>query len=182
MSKVLVPLADGCEEMEAVIVIDTLRRAQWGVTSVGLKKGMVTASRGVKLVPDAVWDEVDPLSFDMIVVPGGNQGVENLRADARVLKVLQAFRDAGKWIHAICAGPLVLQEAGVLTGKTMTCYPSAASKITTAKRIDEKVVKDGNMITSQGPGTTIEFALSIIEAVDGKAKAREVAQAMVVDF
>ena len=76
MAKVLVPLAEGCEEMEAVIIIDTLRRAQWDVTSAGLRDGVVTASRGVRLVPDTTWEKINPASFDILVVPGGNGGVE----------------------------------------------------------------------------------------------------------
>ena len=179
MPKVLVPLAEGCEEMEAVIIIDTLRRAQWEVTSAGLKDGIVTASRGVKLVPDTTWEKINPASFDILVVPGGNGGVENLMADARVLAALKQFQQAGKITAAICAGPLVLQKAGVIDGKNITCYPSAAPQITKAKRLDDRVVKDGNINTSQGPGTSIAFALAIIEHVDGKKKSSEVAKGMV---
>ena len=179
MTKVLVPLAEGCEEMEAVIIIDTLRRAQWEVTAVGLKAGTVTASRGVKIVPDATWDQVNLSVFDLLVIPGGNKGVENLMADARVLGALKQFQQAGKIVAAICAGPLVLQKAGVVDGKNITCYPSAAKEITRATRLDERVVKDGNVITSQGPGTSIAFALAIIEHVDGKKKSDEVAKGMV---
>lgn len=179
MAKVLVPLAEGCEEMEAVIIIDTLRRAQWDVTSAGLRDGVVTASRGVRLVPDTTWEKINPASFDILVVPGGNGGVENLMADARVLAVLKEFQQQGKIVAAICAGPLVLQKAGVIDGKNVTCYPSAAPQITKAKRLNDRVVKDGNVITSQGPGTSVAFALAIIEHVDGKKKSDEVAKGMV---
>lgn len=180
MARVLVPLADGCEEMEAVIIIDTLRRAKWEVTAAGLKPGVVTASRGVKIVPDTTLDQVDVASFDMIVLPGGNGGTENLMKDQRVLDAVRAFNDARKIVAAVCAAPQVLQKAGVLDGKKMTCYPSAAPNITRATWLDEKVVQDGNIITSQGPGTSFQFALALIERVDGKEKARAVADGMLL--
>jgi 4-methyl-5(b-hydroxyethyl)-thiazole monophosphate biosynthesis len=179
MAKVLVPLADGCEEIEAVAIIDTLRRAEWDVVAAGLGRGTVTASRGVRIEPDAEWEDIEPGEFDLIVVPGGNKGVENLMADKRVLGAIKQFHAAGKTVAAVCAGPLVLQKAGVLDGKKITCYPSAAPQITTATRRDDKVVVDGNIITSQGPGTSIAFALAIIEHVDGREKMESVAKGMV---
>ncbi|HEY8239910.1 MAG TPA: DJ-1 family glyoxalase III [Kiritimatiellia bacterium] len=179
MARVLVPLADGCEELEAVAIIDTLRRAEWDVVVAGLKEGTVTASRGVKLVPDTTLDEVDLDSFDLVVLPGGNNGVVNLMADERILGALRRFRAAGKTIAAVCAAPLVLQKAGVIDGMKMTCYPSVAPQITKATRLGDKVVIDGKLITSQGPGTSIAFALAIIEHVDGREKSARVAEGMV---
>jgi protein deglycase len=179
MTRVLVPLAEGCEEMEAVIVIDTLRRAQWEVVVAGLKPGPVRASRGVVLVPDTTWDRIDAGSFDMIVVPGGSKGVDNLRADPRVLDAIRLLRGQDKITAAVCAGPLVLQEAGILDGRRATCHPGAASRMTAATRIDERVVVDGRIVTSQGAGTCFDFALAIVRMVDGESKAREVAEGMV---
>jgi 4-methyl-5(b-hydroxyethyl)-thiazole monophosphate biosynthesis len=178
MARVLVPLAEGCEEIEAVTIIDTLRRAGWDVVAAGTTRGTITASRGVKLVPDTTIDQVDAASFDLVVVPGGNQGVENLQADERVLGMLRAFNAAGKTVAAVCAGPLVLQKAGILDGRKITCYPSAAPLITAAKRVDDRVVIDGNVITSQGPATSMQFALAIIAHVDGNAKAKHVADGL----
>ncbi len=180
MARVLVPLADGCEEMEAVIIIDTFRRAKWDVVAAGLKPGLVTASRGVKLMPDATWDQVDLKSFDLIVLPGGGGGTDNLMNDERVLAALRDFNARGKIIAAICAAPQVLQKAGVVDGKRITCYPGVASKIARAQRVDDIVVEDGNVITSQGPGTSFAFALAIIARVDGDAIAREVGAGMLV--
>lgn len=180
MARVLVPLADGCEEMEAVIIIDTFRRAKWDVVAAGLKPGLVTASRGVKLMPDTTWDQVDLNSFDLIVLPGGGGGTDNLMNDERVLAALRDFNARGKIIAAICAAPQVLQKAGVIDGKRITCYPSVASKIARAKRVDDIVVEDGNVITSQGPGTSFAFALAILARIDGDAIAREVGAAMLV--
>ena len=180
MIRALVPLADGCEEMEAVIIIDTFRRAKWHVTVAGLKPGLVTASRGVKIQPDAVWDEVDVASHDLLVLPGGGPGTQNLMADERVLAAIRDFTSRGKVVGAVCAAPLVLQKAGVIDGKRMTCFPGVAEQITRARRVHELVVRDGNIITSQGPGTSFQFALAIVAHVDSEAVAREVGSAMLV--
>ncbi len=173
-------MADGVEEMEAVIIIDTLRRAEWDVTSAGFKKGVVTASRGVKIEPDALWEDVDAGSFDVIAIPGGKGGADNLRANQDVLNAVREFHSRGKPLASVCAGPLVLKEAGVLDGKRVTCHPSVTEEIRPVERVDEPVVVDGNIITSQGAGTCFEFALAIIESIDGRSKADKIGNAMVV--
>ena len=179
MTKALVPLTDGTEEMEAVIVIDTLRRAKWEVVAAGMKKGVITASRGVKIVPDVAFDEIDPAAFDLIVVPGGAKGVANLLKEERLHEAIRRLHAAGKIVAAVCAGPLVLQRAGVLDGRRVTCHPDNASKITMAKWVNEPVVIDGNVITSQGAGTCLQFSLAIISKVDGPEKAKAVGRGMV---
>ena len=178
MHSVLVPLADGSEEMEAVIVIDTLRRVPWKVTAAGIKPGIITASRGVRLAPDAAWSEIDPSAFDILVIPGGKAGVEALSRDERVLATVSSFVQAEKWVAAVCAGPLVLQAAGVLAGRRATCHPAISMAQT--KRLADRVVIDGRLITSQGPGTSLEFALAIVREIEGAAKANELAKSMVV--
>lgn len=180
MARVLVPLAEGCEEMEAVIVVDTLRRAKWDVVTAGLKPGAVTASRGVKLVPDTTLDAVEVMSFDAIVLPGGNGGTQNLLGDARVLDAIRALHGAGRIVAAICAAPQVLHQAGVLDGRKATCYPGVESKLTRARTVPDRVAQDGNVITSRGPGTSFEFALALIERFDGPGPAREVAGGLLV--
>lgn len=178
MPKVLVPLADGVEEMEAVIVIDVLRRAGWEVAGVGLREGPVTASRGVKLVPDRTWSEVEPGSFDVLMLPGGAGGTAALAADVRVLEAVRGFVKAGKHVGAVCAGPLVLQAAGVLAGRRVTCHPAVAGKLTATAWVADRVVVDGKLVTSQGPGTSFEFVLAMVRLVDGPEKAREIAAGM----
>jgi len=180
MKTVLIPLADGVEEMEATIVIDMLRRAQWHVLAVGLKAGTVTAARGTRLVPDEVWDKIDPAHYDVIVIPGGTHGVEHLRHDPRVVAAVRAHAEGGKLTAAVCAGPLVLQDAGVLAGRRATCHPGVVSEFTLARRVDEPVVVDGNIVTSQGAGTTFAFALTLVALVEGEAKAEELARAIVL--
>ncbi len=181
MTRVLVPITDGTEEMEAVIVIDTLRRAKWEVVAAGLKKGVITASRGVKIVPDAAWDEIDPSLFDLIVVPGGAKGVESFLQEESLHEAIRGLHRAGKIVAAVCAGPLVLQRAGVLAGRKATCYPDIGPELTQAQYVNEAVVIDGNVITSQGAGTCFEFALAIVAKVDGSEKAQAIAREMVVE-
>ena len=178
MFRILVPLAEGVEEMEAVIILDTLRRARFAVVAAGLQPGPVTAARGVRLLPDALWAEVDPRSFDALVLPGG-KGVSVLLDDPRVVGAVQDLVRAGRWVCAVCAAPLVLQKAGVLAGRRATCFPGAADRFTVTPRLEDRVVVDRPVITSQGAGTTLEFALEIIRQLGGDALARQVAQEMV---
>lgn len=182
MPSALIPLADGMEEMEAVIVIDVLRRADWEVVAVGLREGPVTASRGVRLVPDKKWNEVNPDDFDWIILPGGAKGAQKLIADERVTYALQRHARAGKKLAAVCAAPTVLHAAGLLAGRSVTSHPSVAERLGDVKRSDEQVVIDGNLITSQGPGTSFDFALSIIASEEGKEKSRRLAEAMIWNF
>lgn len=180
MTKVLIPLADGVEEMEAVIVIDMFRRAQWEVVTAGLTDKNVRASRNVNLVADTTWDAIDPAAFDVLIIPGGATGVENLRRDPRILDAVRLFHTSNRWLGAICAGPLVLQEAGVLAGRMVTCHPAAHDKLRAAPRLPERVVIDGKLVTSQGAGTCFEFALTFIRLIDGAAKAKALMQAIVL--
>lgn len=178
MKSVLIPLADGVEEMEAVTIIDGCRRVPWTVTSTGIKPGMVTASRGVRLMPDAVWAEIDPSAFDILIIPGGQAGTEALSRDERVIDTVRLFMREGKWIAAICAGPLVLQAAGVLAGRQATCHPAVT--LSQTRRLEDRVVVDNRLITSQGPGSSLEFVLEIIKAVENPERAADMAQSMIV--
>lgn len=180
MPSVLVPLAHGVEEMEAVIIVDVLRRAEWAVTTAGVDDGVLTASRGVRLVPDKAWRDIRPSDFDILMIPGGAAGVDRLQADPGVLAAVREFAQAGKRIGAVCAGPLVLQAAGILGGRKVTCHPGAAARLTAAPRLSDRVVVDGSLVTSQGPGTSFEFALAMVRLVDGAAKADAMAKAMVL--
>jgi protein deglycase len=177
---VLMPVADGSEEMEIVIVADILRRVPWNVTIAGLGAGAIRASRGVRLMPDAAWADITPEVFDMLVIPGGWDGVMALAKDERLLAAARTFMANGKWVAAICAGPLVLQAAGVLKGRRATCHPGVAGELTQTARLNERVVMDGRLVTSQAPGTAFEFAFALVRAVEGDRKADELAKSMVV--
>ena len=179
MPKVLVPLAQGCEEIEAVTVIDILRRAGIKVISAGLDAQPVKASRGVMLIADMTLDNALQQEFDMIVLPGGQPGTENLMADARIINLLKHMSVQGKYITAICAAPSVLAAAGLLEGKLATSYPGTLDSFTGIKQQAVAVVTDGKLVTSRGPGTAMDFALSLVELLVGKAKHDEVEAGLV---
>ncbi len=181
MSKVLVPLAEGFEEIEAVTVVDLLRRAGVTVVTAGLQAGPITGSRGVVIVPDRALDAVLDQDFDMIVLPGGLPGAHHLRDDLRVQAILKRHAAAGAYTAAICAAPVALAQAGLLVGKTATSYPGFVEKLTIADftHSTEAVVVDGKIVTSRGPGTAMDFALTLIELLCGKAQRDQVEAGLV---
>ena len=179
MHKVLVLLAQGCEEIEAVTVIDILRRAGIEVTSAGLDDLPVLASRGVVLLADTTLDLAQHQDFDMIVLPGGLPGTDNLRADQRLIALLQKMARQGKYVAAICAAPSVLAAAGLLDGRKATCYPTCLDNFPKVDLQTAAVVEDGKLITSRGPGTAMDFALTLVEQLAGKTKRSEVEAALV---
>ncbi len=170
MPKVLVPLAQGCEEIEAVTIIDILRRAGIEVVSAGLNDQPVRASRGVILLPDTTLDAALQHSFDMIVLPGGQPGANNLKADARIIALLQEMASQGKYIAAICAAPSVLASVGLLDSKQATSFPGVLNPFPKVKQQHTAIVEDGKLITSRGPGTAMDFALTLVERLTGKEK------------
>ncbi len=176
MATVLVPLAQGCEELEAVTVIDLLRRAEIEVVTAGLDDQPVRASRGVTLVPDTTLDQVLHRDFDMVVLPGGLPGADHLDQDPRIRQLLNRIAQQNKFTAAICAAPKVLANAGLLRGKKATGYPGVLSSMNleNVTVTQEAVVKDGQVITSRGPGTAMDFALALIESLAGKGKRDEV--------
>lgn len=181
MANVLVPLAQGCEELEAVTIIDLLRRAGVKVVTAGLDSQPVRASRGVILVPDVALDQVLEEDFDMVVLPGGGPGSERLDQDPRVRGLLQRMAADAKYTAAICAAPKVLANAGVLTGRQATGYPGILESmgLEAVELRTEPVVRDGTVITSRGPGTAMDFALHLIEVLEGEDKRDEVEAALV---
>jgi 4-methyl-5(b-hydroxyethyl)-thiazole monophosphate biosynthesis len=180
--RVLVPIADGSEEIEAVCIIDTLRRAGAEVTVASVEKLQVTASRGVKLVADAGIADCTSHTYDCIALPGGMPGAEHLRDSAELIEMLRKQKQAGRLYAAICAAPaVVLQHHRLIENVRATCYPAFRSKLDPAHASDDRVVVDGHCVTSQGPGTAIEFALKLVELLFGPAKAEEVGNAMLVE-
>ena len=180
MKKVLMPVAEGFEEIEAITIIDVLRRAGIEVTVAGLGRSEIIGAHKIKILPDAALDSVKDKDFDMLVLPGGMPGVDNLRKDARVLSLVKKMKEKNKPIGAICAAPLVLRDAGLTSGLRLTCYPGFDTQIPGGKFEKDRVVTDGNIITSKGPGTALEFSLKIVEMLIDKSKAQSLAEAMVV--
>jgi 4-methyl-5(b-hydroxyethyl)-thiazole monophosphate biosynthesis len=180
MSTALVPLAQGCEELEAVTIIDLLRRAGITVVTAGLEAGPVTASRGVVLLPEITLDIVMDRDFDLLVLPGGISGTQRLEADWRILELLRRQNAQGRYIAAICAAPRVLASAGLLNYRKATAYPGILKGLTNHTKLIKKaaVVRDGTLITSRGPGTAIEFTLVLIEILAGRKIRDEVEEAL----
>lgn len=179
--RALVPIADGTEEIEAVCIIDILRRAGVAVTVASVGTLQITASRGVRIVADCLIDDCQEAPYDLIALPGGVPGAENLR-DSRVLtNILKAHNQAGRWLGAICAAPAVVLTAhGLLNGRQATAHPAFVEELASRQRADERVVIDGRCVTSRGPGTAVEFALQLVTLLCGDAQAREVAAPMVL--
>ncbi len=170
MAKVLVPLATGFEEIEAVSMIDIMRRGGIEVTAAYLDKELVKGANGITIKADVSIDDIDADSFDMIALPGGWGGTYILADDARVQSLLKSYSSGGKYVAAMCAAPYALHLAGVLSD-SYTCYPSTEEKIgrTEGYTPDRKVVVDGRVITSRGPGTAICYALAIVRELMGDA-------------
>ena len=167
MSRVLVPLAQGCEELEAITITDLLVRAGDDVTTAGLDDQTVIASRGTHLIPDTNIESIKNELFDLIVLPGGLPGADHLRDDARLQTLLQHHAENNKLIAAICAAPKALAAAGLLDGKKVTCYPGALKDYPDLDVKSSAIEVDGQIITSRGPGTAMDFALCLIEHLHG---------------
>ena len=181
MSKVLMCVADGYEELEAVTIIDILRRAKIDITVASTGTNPLTSARGVKIVPDAMLADINSDAYDMIVLPGGAPNAESLKADQRVQNIIKKFNDQGRYIAAICAAPIALSAAGVLKNRKVTSYPSFQSNLDAGEVMaEERLVEDGKVITSQGPGTAIKFALRLVELIKGEETRDEIKKAMLI--
>jgi 4-methyl-5(b-hydroxyethyl)-thiazole monophosphate biosynthesis len=179
--RILVPLAEGFEETEAVAVIDVLRRGGLDVTVAGLEPGAVTGSHGIAVRPDAALGELDLARFTCIVLPGGMPGTRHLMADERVLGLVRRLSEEGRTTAAICAAPLVLRAAGVVGERPITSHPSVRAELAPAAVVDApRVVDSGPIVTSQGPGTALEFGLALVARFAGAEKAEELRRAMLV--
>lgn len=173
---ILVPLAQGCEELEAVTITDLLTRAGFNVVTAGLDDKPVRASRGMVLVPDTTMDKVMAQDFDLMVLPGGLPGADHLREDKRVQTKLREMAEQGKYTAAICAAPMALSTAGLLDNKKVTSYPGSLDNYQPKgmNYVDDSVVVDGKVVTSRGPGTAMDFALTLIELLAGKERRDQV--------
>lgn len=173
MSRVLVPLAPGFEELEAITIIDLLRRADIEVVVATLgddSAEAVEASRGTRHLADCTLAQALDADYDMVVLPGGLPGADHLRDDSRIIALLQRVADAGGYTAAICAAPQVLAVGGLLSGRRATAYPGVLEPLQLAdtELSADPVVRDGPVITSRGPGTAMDFALHLIELLSDR--------------
>ena len=179
--KVLVILADGFEEIEAITPVDVLRRAGLEVTLAGLSGKMITGAHGIKFQADITLDEYKDQP-DAVVLPGGMPGAKNLGESKKVSEIVKRMNQQKKIVGAICAAPaLILAPAGILDGKKATCYPGFENNFSSSVEFsNERVVVDGNIITSRGPGSALEFALELVELLAGKEKAKALTEGLLV--
>jgi len=173
---VLIPLAQGCEDLEAVTLIDVLRRAGIKVTTAGLDDLPVTGSRKTVFIPDTTLDKVINIDFDCVVLPGGLPGSDHLNADPRIHQILKKTAAKKAIIGAICAAPKVLATAGLLDNKHATSFPNVLAQQNNPliQISNEAVMIDGNVITSQSAGTAMDFALELVGLLVGKEKQQEI--------
>jgi 4-methyl-5(b-hydroxyethyl)-thiazole monophosphate biosynthesis len=178
MKRVALLLAPGFEEIEAVTPIDVLRRAEVEVTIAGLQDGPITGSHGITIQPDTTLDKVSPEDVDMVVLPGGLPGADNLRNDVRVRDFIQKMDKARKYVCAICAAPMVLHAAGVIRDRAITSHPGVREVLAEHKYKEDRVVVAGSMVTSRGPGTALEFSLELVKLLKSPDTADAVAAMM----
>ena len=175
MKKVSIFLAPGFEEVEALTPIDLLRRAGAQVTIVSIgEERTVTGSHQISIGADALFEEMDFSNQDLLILPGGQPGTDNLKACKKLRALLEDANKKGTLLAAICAAPTVFGDMGLLEGKKATCYPSCKEGLAGAEYLTERVVTDGNLTTSRGVGTAIPFALSLVEQLFGKEKSEEI--------
>jgi 4-methyl-5(b-hydroxyethyl)-thiazole monophosphate biosynthesis len=176
--RVCVLFAEGFEEIEAVTIVDVLRRAEVETVSAGIASREVTGSHGITLRADTTLAAAAAERWDLVVLPGGMPGARHLRDDAGVQALLAAQHAAGRRIAAICAAPIALAPAGVLEGRRATSYPGYAEQLGGARYLEEPVVVDGPLITSRGPGTALPFALALVAELAGAERAGSLGRAM----
>ncbi len=176
--KILVPFAEGFEETEAVTIVDVLRRAGIGVDTVGIPGTSVIGGHSIRVNTDKRLAEINVDDYDGIVLPGGNRGTENLVRTAQVIEMIKKFNSKGKLVGAICAAPLVLVKAGILENKKATIHPGMERELPHPR--SDPVVVDGNVVTSQGVGTALDFSLKLVEILVGKGKVFEIRSGLVV--
>jgi 4-methyl-5(b-hydroxyethyl)-thiazole monophosphate biosynthesis len=178
MANALVLLAEGFEEIEAVTIIDVLRRGEIAVTTASLSGKHVKGSHAIVVESDALLSAVNVEDFDALVLPGGPAS-KQLREDAQAQAVIKQAAAAGKLVAAVCAAPTALEAAGLLKGKRATSYPG--NPLPSAKFVDARVVEDGTIVTSRGPGTAMAFALKLVERLGGPAIAKTTAERLLAD-
>lgn len=176
--KVMVPLTDGFEEIEALTIIDVLRRANLEVETIGIIGSVIKGSNGVRVMTDKRLMDINPENYDAIVLPGG-PGYKTLARTGKIIEILKDFDSNKKIIGAICAAPLILAKAGILDEKRATVYPGMERELSYPR--GNRVVVDENVITSQAPGTAMEFALALVKKMCGDSEFQRLKRELVVE-
>ncbi len=180
--KALVLIVAGFEEIEAITIIDVLRRAKVDVFVAGLESGLIEGAHGITLQVDGSLESLpyDRAHIDLVALPGGMPGAQTLHDDPRVADLLRAIADKGAYVAAICAAPIALVPAGLAEGRSLTCYPGFESRLPGAQVREDRVVIDDHLITSRGPGTALEFSLSLVSLLCSPDLANELSREMLL--
>ena len=179
MAKVYEFISNGTEEVEALIPVDVLRRAGVEILMVSTTgEQIVTTAHGVNIVADAMIEDIDVSDADLLMIPGGLPGAENLCNHPLVREAIKKQNDAGKLVSAICAGPMIFGSLGISDGKRCTCYPGFEDYLTGATYTGELVTVDGNVITGEGPAASFEYAYTLCEMLCGAATADALREGM----
>ncbi len=181
--KILVPIANGTEMIEALSIVDVFRRAGAEVDLASVNELVITSSHNVKIYADKLIDECMETDYDLIALPGGIPGAENLKNSAALIEILKKQNASGKLYGAICAAPaVVLEQHGLLEGKKATCHPNFVASLSNTEFTGKEVVVDRNCVTSRGAGTAVAFALQLVEVLMGREKRQEVARGMAIEI
>lgn len=178
--KAVICFATGFEEVEALSVVDVLRRGQVDIQMVGIENHKVTGAHQITIEMDTILEAIDPQQVDMIILPGGGMGTQNLKACKRLTEILKEAKENKKWLAAICAAPSVLGQIGLLKGEKAVCYPGFEQELLQAEVGQEKVVVSHQIVTATGAGTALEFALKLLEIIKGKEVAETVRRNMLI--
>ncbi len=173
-------LGTGFEETEAIAPLDLLRRAGIEVKTVGLIGPVITGSHGIPVVADMEIGQLDISDAEMVILPGGLGGVASIRSCAKAMEAVKQVWEAGKFTAAICAGPTVLADLGIVDGRNATCYPGCEEGMGKAHMVAEAAVRDGKLITGTSAGCAVAFGLKLIEALKGEAEANRIADQIVI--
>lgn len=181
MKKAFVFFAEGFEEIEALTIVDVLRRAEIPVVQVSVtSKKEVAGAHGITIIADALFEEVNFNDSEILILPGGMPGSSNLQAHEGLAKVIQEKEQNQEALAAICAAPMVLGQLGVLKGKEAVCYPGFEDQLIDAQIKSDSCIQSGNVITGRGPGAALDFSLKLVETIKGKAAADQLAEGMLV--
>lgn len=182
LKSAVILLAEGFEEIEAITIIDVLRRGDVKCDICSIRDRKVIGSHKIKIKADILLSEIEIDSYEAVILPGGMPGAKNLKEDSRVIDILKRFQNKNKMIGAICAAPIVLKEAGIIKDKTITCYPDFKEEFNESNYTEDIVTNDGNIFTSPGPATAIYFALEILRQLTDEQIYQSVKKGMLVNI
>lgn len=182
MKNSVIFLANGFEEIEALTVVDILRRANLKCDMCSIEDTYVTGSHGITVKADLIISDINSEDYNCLILPGGMPGAKNLKENIEIIDLVKSFNKTGKLVAAICAAPIVLKAADIIEGRKITSFPGVKSQLTGCDYQEEIVIQQDNLITSRGPATAIQFALQLVKNLSGEEASEKLRKDMLVDF